>query len=31
MSVKKEENNLVRLGDFIVEVGLKVGENNHIE
>lgn len=29
MSVKKEENNLVRLGDYIEEVGLKVGENNH--
>lgn len=31
MSVKNEEDNLVRLGDYIEEVGLKVGENNHIE
>ena len=31
MSVKKEENNIVKLVDYIEEVGLKVGENNHIE
>jgi type I restriction enzyme S subunit len=31
MSVKNEHNNLVRLGDYIEEVALKVGTNNHIE
>lgn len=31
MSVKNELGNLVRLGDFIQEVGLKLGENNNIE
>lgn len=31
MNVNNEHSNLVRLGDFIEEVGLKVGENNHIE
>jgi type I restriction enzyme S subunit len=31
MSVKNEGNNLVRLGDYIEEVLLKVGENNQIE
>ncbi len=31
MSVKKLENNLVRLGNYIEEVLLKVGENNQIE
>ena len=31
MIVKKAENNLRRLGDYIQEVGLKVGQNNHIE
>jgi hypothetical protein len=30
MSVKKEENNLVKLGDYIEEVGLKVGENKNL-
>lgn len=31
MSVNKVHTNLVRLGDYIEEVALKVGENNHIE
>jgi len=31
MSVKNELGNLVRLGDYIEEVGLKLGENNNIE
>jgi type I restriction enzyme S subunit len=31
MSVKNKENNLVRLGDYIEDVVLKVGENIHIE
>lgn len=31
MSVKNEGNNLVRLGDYIEEVLLKVGEDNQIE
>lgn len=31
MSVNKEVGNLVRLGDYIEEVILKVGENNQIE
>jgi type I restriction enzyme S subunit len=31
MCVNNELGNLVRLGDYIEEVGLKLGENNHIE
>ena len=31
MSVNSELGNLVRLGDYIEEVVLKLGENNHIE
>jgi type I restriction enzyme S subunit len=31
MSVKNELGNQVRLGDYIEEVGLKLGENNNIE
>lgn len=31
MSVKNKLDNLVRLGDYIEEVGLKLGENNNIE
>lgn len=31
MIVNNEHSNLVRLGDYIEEVGLKLGENNDIE
>jgi len=31
MIVSNEHSNLVRLGDYIEEVGLKLGENNNIE
>jgi type I restriction enzyme S subunit len=31
MSVNRERDNLVRLGDHIEEIVLKVGENNYIE
>jgi len=31
MNVNKQKNNLVRLGDYIEEVILKLGENNHLK